>query len=76
LQGLENVDLVGLSMMAQNSIRWSCYEDQSAAEWKAGIQNGVMGKGLKSERLRDFGSEFEKFCEWIVLEFAEFDADD
>lgn len=76
LQGLENVDLVGLSMMAQNSIRWSCYEDQSTAEWKAGIQNGVMGKGLKSDRLRDFGSEFEKFCEWIVLEFAEFDADE
>jgi adenosine deaminase CECR1 len=76
LQGLENVDLVGLSMMAQNSIRWSCYEDQSTAEWKAGIQNGVMGNGLKSERLRDFGSDFEKFCEWIVLEFAEFDADD
>ncbi|KAJ5779713.1 hypothetical protein N7457_007433 [Penicillium paradoxum] len=76
LQGLENVDLVGLSMMAQNSIRWSCYEDQSTAEWKAGIQNGVMGKGLKSERLRDFGSDFEKFCEWIVLEFAEFDADE
>ncbi|CAG8357282.1 unnamed protein product [Penicillium salamii] len=76
LQGLENVDLVGLSMMAQNSIRWSCYEDQSPAEWKAGIQNGVMGKGLKSERLREFGSEFEKFCEWIVLEFAEFDVDD
>lgn len=75
LQGLENVDLVGLSMMAQNSIRWSCYEDQSPADWKAGIQNGVMGKGIKSERLREFGSEFEKFCEWIVLEFAEFDAE-
>ncbi|KAJ5544617.1 hypothetical protein N7535_006989 [Penicillium sp. DV-2018c] len=76
LQGLQNVDLVGLSMMAQNSIRWSCYEDQSIPEWKAGIQDGVMGKGLKSERLRDFGSDFEKFCEWIVMEFAEFDADE
>ncbi|KAJ5169804.1 uncharacterized protein N7500_002587 [Penicillium coprophilum] len=76
LQGLENVDLIGLSMMAQNSIRWSCYEDQSTADWKAGIQNGVMGKGLKSDRLRDFGSDFEKFCEWIVLEFAEFDDGD
>ena len=76
LQGLENVDLVGLSMMAQNSIRWSCYEDESTAEWKAGIQNGVMGKGLKSERLRDFAADFEKFCEWVVLEFAEFDAGD
>jgi adenosine deaminase CECR1 len=75
LQGLENVDLVGLLMMAQNSIRWSCYEDQSPAEWKAGIQNGVEGKGLKAERLRDFGQEFEKFCAWIVLEFAEFDDD-
>jgi hypothetical protein len=37
------------------------------------IQNGVMGTGLKAERLQAFASDFEKFCEWVVLEFAEYD---
>ncbi|KAJ5707774.1 hypothetical protein N7488_007575 [Penicillium malachiteum] len=76
LQGLENVDLAGLAMMVQNSIRWSCYEDQSTAEWKAEIGEGILGEGLKAARLREWHSDFEKFCEWVVLEFAEFDDDE
>ncbi|KAJ5190266.1 uncharacterized protein N7498_009251 [Penicillium cinerascens] len=76
LQGLQNVDLVGLAMMVQNSIQWSCYEDQSTAEWKRGVEEGILGQGLKATRLREWWSDFEKFCEWVVLEFAEFDEDD
>lgn len=75
-QGLENVDLAGLAMMAQNSIRWSCYEDQSTAEWNAGVHRGILGDGVKAARLREWCSDFEKFCEWVVLEFAEFDEED
>jgi adenosine deaminase CECR1 len=73
---LQNVDLVGLAMMVQNSIRWSCYEDQSTPEWKHTVEEGILGQGLKATRLREWWSEFEKFCEWVVLEFAEFDEDD
>lgn len=73
LQGLQNVDLAGLAMMVQNSIRWSCFEDQSTAGWKAEVAEGVLGEGLKATRLREWYSDFEKFCEWVVLEFAEFD---
>lgn len=76
LQGLQNVDLAGLAMMVQNSIRWSCYEDQSGAEWKHEVEEGILGEGLKACRLREWHTEFEKFCEWIVLEFAEFDEED
>ncbi|KAJ5662522.1 uncharacterized protein N7477_010138 [Penicillium maclennaniae] len=76
MQGLQNVDLVGLAMMVQNSIQWSCYEDQSTPEWKRGIEEGILGQGLKATRLREWWSDFEKFCEWVVLEFAEFDEDD
>lgn len=76
LQGLENVDLAGLGMMVQNSIRWSCYEDQSTAEWNADVHQGILGEGVKAARLREWCSDFEKFCEWVVLEFAEFDEDD
>lgn len=76
LQGLQNVDLAGLATMVQNSIRWSCYEDQSGAEWKHDVGEGILGEGLKACRLREWQSDFEKFCEWIVLEFAEFDEED
>ncbi|KAJ5570583.1 uncharacterized protein N7459_010013 [Penicillium hispanicum] len=76
MQGLQNVDLAGLAVMVQNSIRWSCFEDQSAAEWKAEVGDGILGEGLKATRLREWCSDFEKFCEWVVLEFAEFDEDD
>jgi adenosine deaminase CECR1 len=73
LQGLQNIDLAGLAMMVQNSIRWSCYEDQSTGEWKHDVEQGILGEGLKAARLREWHTEFEKFCEWVVLEFAEFD---
>ncbi|KAJ5814621.1 hypothetical protein N7474_006398 [Penicillium riverlandense] len=76
LQGLDNVDVVGLAMMVQNSIRWSCYEDQSTAEWKKEVHEGILGEGIKAARLREWCSDFEKFCEWVVLEFAEFDEDE
>jgi adenosine deaminase CECR1 len=76
LQGLQNIDLAGLAMMVQNSIRWSCYEDQSSGEWKHDVEQGILGEGLKAARLREWHTEFEKFCEWVVLEFAEFDEED
>jgi adenosine deaminase CECR1 len=76
LQGLQNIDLAGLAMMVQNSIRWSCYEDQSTSEWKHDVEQGILGEGLKAARLREWHTEFEKFCEWVVLEFAEFDEQD
>ena len=75
LQGLENMGLTGLAMMAENSIRWSCYEDQSGAEWLTGIQEGVLGEGVKATRLQEWYTDFEEFCEWILLEFAEEDID-
>ena len=76
LQGLDNMGLTGLAMMVENSIRWSCYEDQTAAEWSSDIREGVVGHGVKAARLQEWYSDFQKFCEWIVLEFAEEDIDD
>ena len=76
LQGLDNMGLTGLAMMVENSIRWSCYEDQTAAEWSSDIREGMVGHGVKAARLQEWYSDFQKFCEWIVLEFAEEDIDD
>ena len=76
LQGLENLGLTGLAVMVENSIRWSCYEDQSSKEWAAGVRDGMLGGGVKATRLQEWYRDFEKFCEWIILEFAEEDLDD
>ncbi|KAE8385970.1 hypothetical protein BDV23DRAFT_163938 [Aspergillus alliaceus] len=73
LQGPDNLELPGLAMMVENSIRWSCYEDQSTSEWLSDIQEGILGERTKAMRLREWYTSFEKFCEWIALEFAETD---
>ncbi|GAB1210728.1 hypothetical protein APSETT445_009525 [Aspergillus pseudonomiae] len=71
VQALENLGLSGLGVMAENSVRWSCYEDQSTEEWQAGIQDGREGNGLKATRLQQWHVQFEEFCKWIVTEFGE-----
>ncbi|KNG80234.1 CECR1 family adenosine deaminase [Aspergillus nomiae NRRL 13137] len=71
LQGLENMGLAGLAAMAQNSIRWSCYEDLSSEEWQSHLQNSESeGNGLNAMRLRQWRTQFEAFCQWIVDEFG------
>ena len=71
LQGLENMGLEGLAMVVENSIRWSCYEDQTGAEWTDEIRKGITGHGLKAARLTEWYAEFEMFCAWIVSEFGD-----
>ncbi|KAL2002792.1 hypothetical protein VTN02DRAFT_5894 [Thermoascus thermophilus] len=76
VHGLENMGLEGLATTAENSLRWSCFEDQTSAEWLSDIRQGITGSGLKAARLREWYSDFEKFCQWVVLEFAEAAIDD
>ncbi|KAK2757632.1 hypothetical protein FQN54_004601 [Arachnomyces sp. PD_36] len=70
LNGLDNMGLEGLATMAENSVRWSCYEDQTTAEWLQDIKEGITGDGLKAERLKEWHIQFEEFCQWIVSEFG------
>ncbi|KAF2767005.1 Metallo-dependent hydrolase [Teratosphaeria nubilosa] len=70
LQGWENLGLEGLASLAENSVRWACFEDQSARDWRADLKAGAVGKGVKGERMREWAAEFEKFCQWVVLEFG------
>lgn len=76
LQGPERLEITDLAILIENSIRWSNYEDQSTAEWLTGIREGVLGEGAKASRLREWYADFDKFCEWIALEYAEVDLDD
>ncbi|EEP80544.1 conserved hypothetical protein [Uncinocarpus reesii 1704] len=70
LYGLENTGLSGIATMAENSIRWSCFEDQNQAGWLKDIKDGITGSGVKAARLKDWNVEFERFCQWVVLEFG------
>lgn len=70
LNRLENTGLSGLATMAENSLRWSCFEDQSQAEWLKGIRDGMAGPGLKADRLKEWYIDFERFCRWVVSEFG------
>ncbi|CAF9941291.1 MAG: hypothetical protein ALECFALPRED_009056 [Alectoria fallacina] len=70
LQGWENLGLAGLGSLAENSVRWAAYEDQTTKEWTEDIKKGVYGEGIRASRLREWHLEFNKFCEWILLEYA------
>lgn len=71
LQGWKNVGLEGLGSLAENSVRWAAFEDETPAEWTAGVKEASLGSGIKAERLRQWATEWEKFCLWIVEEFGE-----
>jgi adenosine deaminase CECR1 len=70
LQGWENLGLEGLASLAENSVRWACFEDCDAKEWQQEVKEGAFGKGFKAERMQGWAKEFEKFCQWVVLEFG------
>lgn len=71
LQGWDELGLAGLGALAENSVRWSAFEDEAAAEWSAGVREASLGGGVKARRLQEWATEWEKFCLGIVAEFGE-----
>ncbi|KAK5132157.1 hypothetical protein LTR08_000314 [Meristemomyces frigidus] len=70
LAGWENLGLEGLASLAENSVRWAAFEDCSAKEWTQQIKSGSFGSGVRAQRMKEWAREFEKFCQWVVLEFG------
>ncbi|KAK8087987.1 adenosine/AMP deaminase [Apiospora hydei] len=70
LQGWENLGLAGLGSLAENSIRWSAFEDQTADKWTRDVKEASVGSGLKAKRLQEWAVDWEKFCLWVVDEFG------
>lgn len=71
LQGWDNLGLEGLGSLAENSVRYAAYSpDQTTKEWNKDIKDGVFGDGIRASRLREWSTEWNKFCEWIVMEYA------
>jgi adenosine deaminase CECR1 len=71
LQGWENLGLAGLGSLAENSVRWAAFEDQTSGEWLNDIKEASLGGGVRAERLQEWAVEWEHFCLWIVTEFGD-----
>ncbi|KAI9877614.1 MAG: hypothetical protein M1830_003292 [Pleopsidium flavum] len=70
LQGWESLGLAGLGSLAENSIRWAAFADQKAADWVKDIKDGTFGQGIRAARMKEWNAEFEKYCQWIVMEYG------
>ena len=57
--------------LAQNSVRWSVFEDQTEGEGQKGIEDAAKGTGVKATRMKQWSDEWEDFCEWVVAEFGD-----
>jgi adenosine deaminase/adenosine deaminase CECR1 len=71
IQGFDNIGLAGLGALAQNSLRWSNFEDQSDADWLRDIDLAARGDGIKAQRIRYWNQQWEEFCQWIVSEYGD-----
>jgi adenosine deaminase CECR1 len=70
LQGWENLGLAGLASLAENSVRWATFDDVSAKTWSQEIKDGRFGKSTRATRMQEWHQEWEKFCQWVVLEYG------
>ena len=70
LQGWESLGLEGLASLAENSVRYSSFDDCSAKEWQQQIKDGAYGTGVRAQRMQEWAAEFERFCQWVVLEYG------
>ena len=70
LQGWESLGLEGLASLAENSVRWASFDDCSTKEWQQEIKAGAFGSSTRARRMQEWAREFEKFCQWVVLEFG------
>jgi adenosine deaminase CECR1 len=70
LQGWENLGLEGLGSLAENSVRWASLDDYSTKDWTQDIKDGMFGKGIRAQRLKEWVSKWERFCAWIVEEYG------
>lgn len=73
LQGWDNLGLAGLGALAENSVRWAAFEDETNVQWSRSIREATTGEGIRAARMREWLIEWEKFCLWIVDEYGDGD---
>ncbi|KAJ5783219.1 hypothetical protein N7457_004993 [Penicillium paradoxum] len=70
IQAFDNIGLAGLGALAQNSLRWANFEDQSDKDWVQDIDRGEHGTGIKAKHIQGWNKDWEEFCQWIVDEYG------
>ncbi|TQW00733.1 CECR1 family adenosine deaminase [Cordyceps javanica] len=75
LQGWENLGLAGLASLAENSVRWSAFEDEDSDAWIGNIKAASLGDSVKAQRIKEWQIQWEQFCLWVVSEYGD-DYDD
>ncbi|KAF2483272.1 hypothetical protein BDY17DRAFT_297134 [Neohortaea acidophila] len=70
LQGWENLGLDGLASLAENSVRYASFGDCNQKQWTQEVRDGAFGTGLRAQCMKQWAAEFEKFCQWVVLEYG------
>ncbi|KAF5505836.1 Adenosine deaminase 2 [Colletotrichum siamense] len=70
IQGFDNVGLAGLGALAQNSLRWSNFEDQNDKDWELGITLGSDAPSVKGARIREWNAQWNNYCQQIVDEYG------
>ncbi|CAI7589988.1 unnamed protein product [Penicillium viridicatum] len=70
IQAFDNIGLAGLGALAQNSLRWANFEDQSDNDWVQDIDRGEDGTGTKAKHIQAWNKDWEDFCKWIVDEYG------
>ena len=76
LQGWHNLGLEGLGALAENSVRWAAFEDQSTPEWIHDIKAATMGTGLRASYMKEWAIEWERFCQSVVDEHGQEESGD
>ena len=71
LQGWDNLGLAGLGSLAENSVRWAIFEDQTSTAWVQDIKEASLGSGVRAKRMKQWSVEWEQFCLWVVTEFGD-----
>ena len=56
--------------LAQNSVRWSVFEDQTEEDWHETIEQGAAGTGIRAKHIQEWNTDWETFCQWVVDEFG------
>ena len=51
-------------------MRYASFDDFTAKEWAQEIKDGAFGKGERGQRMKEWALSWEKFCQWVVLEFG------
>ncbi len=69
LQGWENLGLAGLGALAENSLRYAAWTDQTSREWVKDVKDGAFGGGVRALRMKEWSVEWESFCQSVVEEY-------